>query len=259
MSALREGPATVDFGFRLDGRVALVTGGASGLGRAIAGALAAQGARVAVLDINEDAARAAAAELGDGHRGHAINVADQTSVNSAIQWVVDEFGGLDIAVNSAGVSSLGAAEDLPLDNFQRVIDVNLTGTFLVAQAAGRVMLAAGRGRIITMASQAATVAIDQHTGYCASKFGVLGLTKSFALEWGSRGVTVNSISPTVVLTDMGRGAWDNEKGIAHQAEIPVGRFAVPDEIAAAAVYLASDAAAMVNGADLLIDGGFTVR
>ncbi|MGO2658258.1 GolD/DthD family dehydrogenase [Mycetocola reblochoni] len=259
MTALREGPDSVAFDFRLDGRVALVTGGASGLGRAVAGALASRGATVAVLDVKEDGARAAAAELGEGHIGVGVDVTDQASVDAAVDRVVDELGALHISVNSAGITALGAAEDLSLADFQRVLTVNLTGTFLVAQAVGRVMLAAGYGRIINMASQAATVAIDQHAGYCASKFGVLGLTKVLALEWGGRGVTVNTISPTVVLTELGRSAWDNERGVAHQEEIPVGRFAVPDEIAAAAVYLASDAAAMVNGADLVVDGGFTVR
>jgi D-threitol dehydrogenase (NAD+) len=121
------------------------------------------------------------------------------------------------------------------------------------------MLAAGRGVIINMASQAATVAIDEHVAYCASKFGVVGITKVLAAEWGGRGVRVNSISPTVVLTDLGIKAWDNPKGEALKKLIPVGRFAYPNEIAAAAVYLASDAAAMVTGADLVVDGGYTIK
>ncbi|MGO3886966.1 MAG: GolD/DthD family dehydrogenase [Mycetocola sp.] len=259
MSALVAGPDSVDFSFRLDGRVALVTGGASGIGRSIAGALADRGATVAILDVKAEAAIAAAAELGDRHIGVEVDVTDQVSVDRAVARVVSDLGGLDIAVNSAGIVALAPAEDLSLADFQRTLSVNLTGTFLVSQAAGRVMLAAGRGRIINMASQAATVALDQHAAYCASKFGVQGLTRVLALEWGSRGVTANTISPTVVLTELGKKAWDNSRGEAHQAEIPVGRFAVPQEIAAAAVYLASDAAAMVNGADLVVDGGFTIR
>ncbi|MGO2658257.1 GolD/DthD family dehydrogenase [Mycetocola reblochoni] len=259
MSALVAGPDHVDFAFRLDGRAALVTGGASGIGRAIAGALADRGARVAILDVKAEAADAAAAELGEGHVGVAVDVTDPASVETAIARVVAALGGLDIAVNSAGIVALGPAEQLGLADFQRTLAVNLTGTFLVSQAAGRVMLERGHGRVINMASQAGTVALDQHAAYCASKFGVRGLTQVLALEWGGRGVTANTISPTVVLTELGRSAWDNERGVAHQEEIPVGRFAVPDEIAAAAVYLASDAAAMVNGTDLLVDGGFTMR
>ena len=130
----------------------------------------------------------------------------------------------------------------------------------MARAAGRRMIAAGRGgRIVNLASQAGTVAIEGHVAYCASKFGVIGLTRTLALEWGRHGITVNSISPTVVLTDLGRSAWSGAKGDALKAQIPTGRFAEPEEIAAAAVFLASAEAAMVNGADLVVDGGYTIR
>lgn len=122
------------------------------------------------------------------------------------------------------------------------------------------MIRAGKGgRIINLASQAGSVAIDGHVAYCASKFGIIGVTKTLALEWGRHGITVNSISPTVVLTELGRKAWEGPKGDAMKAQIPAGRFAEPEEIAAAAVFLASDAAAMINGADLLVDGGYTVK
>lgn len=121
------------------------------------------------------------------------------------------------------------------------------------------MIAQGGGRIINLASQAGSVAIEGHVAYCASKFAVIGLTKTLALEWGRHGITVNSISPTVVMTDLGRKAWAGEKGEAMKALIPMGRFAEPEEVAAAAVFLASDAAGMINGADLLVDGGYTVR
>jgi NAD(P)-dependent dehydrogenase (short-subunit alcohol dehydrogenase family) len=124
---------------------------------------------------------------------------------------------------------------------------------------GARMLENGRGKIINLASQAATVALQDHVAYCASKFGVVGLTRVLALEWGGRGVTANTISPTVVLTPLGINAWDNPKGMAHLAEIPVGRFAMPEEIAATAAFLASGAADMINGADLVVDGGFTIR
>jgi NAD(P)-dependent dehydrogenase (short-subunit alcohol dehydrogenase family) len=129
----------------------------------------------------------------------------------------------------------------------------------MCQAVGRHMLANGGGRIINLASQAATVALDQHAAYCASKFAVVGLSKVLASEWAGRGVTVNTVSPTVVLTDLGRKAWEGEKGDALKAQIPTGRFAYPEEIAATALFLASDSAAMVNGADILVDGGYTVR
>jgi NAD(P)-dependent dehydrogenase (short-subunit alcohol dehydrogenase family) len=121
------------------------------------------------------------------------------------------------------------------------------------------MIAAGRGgKIVNLASQAGTVAIDEHVAYCASKFGVIGLTKTLAAEWGRHKITVNSISPTIVLTDLGRKAWAGEKGEAAKKRIPMGRFAYPEEIAAAAVFLASNGADMINGADLLVDGGYTI-
>ena len=153
--------------------------------------------------------------------------------------VIADFGKIDILVNSAGIARLAPAEELSLADWDSTIAVNLKGTFLMCQAVGRHMLAAGRGAIINMASQAASVAIDEHVAYCASKFGVVGITKVLATEWAGRGVRVNSISPTVVLTDLGIKAWDNPKGDALKKLIPTGRFAYPNEIAAAAIYLAS--------------------
>jgi len=237
--------AAVDLDFRLDGSVAVVTGGASGIGAAIAAALAAKGARVAVLDV--------------AGGGYACDVSDPVSVEAAVSAVVADLGKIDILVNCAGIARNAPADEISLEYWNATIAVNLTGTFLMCQAVGRHMLAAGRGVIINMASQAARVAIEEHVAYCASKFGVLGITKVLATEWAGRGVRVNSISPTVVLTELGIKAWDNPKGDALKKLIPVGRFARPDEIAAATVYLASDAAGMVNGADLVIDGGYTIR
>jgi NAD(P)-dependent dehydrogenase (short-subunit alcohol dehydrogenase family) len=247
------------FDFSLAGRVALVTGAASGIGAAIAAAFTARGARVALVDLDREAAEARAAGLA-GARGYACNVAETASVEAAVAAVAADFGGIDILVNSAGIAPLAPAEDMPDAVWQKTIDVNLTGTFLVSRAVGRVMIAQGRGgRIVNLASQAGTVAIEEHVAYCASKFGVIGVTRTLALEWGRHGITVNSISPTVVLTDLGRTVWAGAKGEALKAKIPSGRFAEPDEIAAAAVFLASDEAAMVNGADLVVDGGYTIR
>ncbi|BBZ28723.1 D-threitol dehydrogenase [Mycolicibacterium madagascariense] len=249
---------TIDFDFRQDGAVALVTGGASGIGAAIAAALWARGARIAVLDLNEAGAAEVAAGL-PGSRGFACNVADPGSVTAAVDAVMAEYGQVDVLVNSAGIARLAPAEELSQSDWDSTIAINLTGTFLMCQTVGRHMLAAGRGAIVNMASQAASVAIDEHVAYCASKFGVVGITKVLATEWAGRGVRVNSISPTVVLTELGITAWDNPKGDALKKLIPTGRFAYPSEIAAAAVYLVSDAAAMVNGADLVIDGGYTIK
>ncbi len=249
----------IDLNFRLDGKVALVTGGASGIGAAIAAAFAEKGATVAVVDLNEAAAVQTATTLAGGSRGFRCDVADPASVSAAVDAVADAFGGIDILVNSAGIVMLAPAEELSLKAWEATIDVNLKGTFLMCQAVGTRMLAAGRGVILNMASQAATVALDQHVAYCASKFGVLGVSKVLAAEWAGRGVRVNTISPTVVLTELGHKAWDGPRGDALKQLIPTGRFAYPNEIAATAVFLASDAAAMINGADLLIDGGYTIK
>lgn len=253
---------TIDLTFGVDDRVAVITGGASGIGLAVAQAFVARGARVALLDLDGPAAEAAAGGLaGDrgDHRGFACDVSDPGSVTAAVEAVVAAYGRVDVLVNSAGIALLGPAEDLSAQAFEKTLAVNVTGTFLVSQAVGRHMLAAGRGKIVNLASQAASVALQDHVAYCASKFAVLGLTKVLASEWAGRGVTVNSVSPTVVLTDLGRQAWAGPKGEAHKAQIPTGRFALPEEIAAAVLFLSSNASDMVNGADLVVDGGYTIR
>ncbi|NTJ09255.1 SDR family oxidoreductase [Rhizobium lusitanum] len=256
---MTETPPDIDLNFPLSGKIALVTGGGSGIGAAVAAAFVSKGAKVAVLDINVDIAKAKAAEIGGGASPFACDVADPVSVNKAVSDVISHFGGIDIAVNSAGVVFLAPAEDLPLDYWDKTININLKGTFLVTQAVGRAMIAAGKGgKIVNLASQAGTVAIEEHVAYCASKFGVIGMSRTFAAEWGKHGICVNTISPTIVLTELGKKAWAGEKGEAAKKRIPTGRFAYPQEIAAAAVFLSSAGADMINGADLLIDGGYTI-
>ncbi|KAB2715969.1 D-threitol dehydrogenase [Brucella intermedia] len=249
----------IDLNFPLSGKIAIVTGGASGIGAAISRAFIAKGAKVAVLDISADIAKAKAAELGESAKPFVCDVSSQQSVNDAIAAVNDEFGTIDIAVNSAGVVYLAPAEEISLDEWDKTISINLKGSFLVTQAVGRAMIAAGKGgKIINLASQAGTVAIEEHVAYCASKFGVIGMSKTFAAEWGKHGICVNTLSPTIVLTELGKKAWAGEKGEAAKKRIPAGRFAYPEEIAAAAVFLASAGADMITGADLLIDGGYTI-
>jgi NAD(P)-dependent dehydrogenase (short-subunit alcohol dehydrogenase family) len=248
----------IDLSFPLAGKVAVITGAGSGIGAAIAAAFAAKGAWLALLDVNETAAKARAATLREA-RAWACDVADADSVAAAVAAVETEMGGIDILVNSAGIVDLAPAEEIGIAAWRRTLDINLTGSFLMAQAVGRRMIPRGYGRIVNMASQAGSIAIEGHVAYCASKFAIIGMTKTLAIEWGRHGITVNSISPTVVLTDLGRKAWDGPKGEAMKAQIPTGRFADPEEIAAAALFLASDAAGMINGADLLVDGGFTAK
>ena len=243
---------TVDLSFSLDGKVAVITGGASGIGAAIAAAYAAKGARVVILDLTVPS------EPGDV-AAFVCDVTDQTSVVAAVDQVMELHGRIDVLVNSAGVVQLAPAEELSLSAWTTTLAVNLTGAFLLCQTVGRIMLEQRHGKVINLASQAASVALLAHAAYCASKFGLVGLTKVLASEWAGRGVTANTISPTVVLTDLGRKAWEGPKGDRLKEEIPTGRFAYPEEIAAAALFLASDAADMINGADLLVDGGYTIR
>jgi NAD(P)-dependent dehydrogenase (short-subunit alcohol dehydrogenase family) len=250
---------TLDLTFGLENKVAIVTGGASGIGAAIAETFALKGAKVAVVDIDGEAAKEKAHELGVGNHGFACDVSDPDTVTSTVAAIVNTFGRIDILVNSAGVSFLAPAEDLPVIAFETTINVNLKGTFLMCQAVGRHMLTQRKGKIVNLASIGAHIALDQHVGYCASKFGILGLSKVLASEWGGRGLTVNTVSPTVVLTAMGLMAWEGPKGDALKAQIPTGRFALPEEIAATVLFLVSDAADMVNGADILVDGGHTIR
>lgn len=248
-----------DLSFRLEGKTAVITGGGSGIGAAIAAAYATQGARTAILDRSFEAASRIATSIGEGSVAYECDVTNRARVAEIVDQVHHRFGRIDLLVNSAGVAILAPAESLTEDQWETTLSVNLTGAFHMCQAVGRIMLDQGSGKVINLASQAATVALIDHAAYCASKFGLVGLTKVLASEWAGRGVTANTISPTVVLTELGKKAWAGEKGDRLKAQIPTGRFALPEEIAAAAVFLASSASDMINGADLPVDGGYTIR
>ena len=243
----------------LKNKIAVVTGGASGIGLAIAQAFAKQGATIAVVDLKSDGAKSVASDLGNNSLGFSCDVSSLESVRAVTSEIAAAFGRVDILVNSAGIVALAPAESLTQDAWDKTIAVNLTGTFFMSQVIGNIMLAQKSGKILNIASQAASIALDDHIAYCASKFGVLGVTKVLASEWAGRGVNVNSISPTVVLTELGKKAWEGPKGDALKKLIPTGRFALPEEIALAAIFLCSSAADMINGADLLVDGGYTIR
>jgi NAD(P)-dependent dehydrogenase (short-subunit alcohol dehydrogenase family) len=191
--------------------------------------------------------------------GLGCDVSDPGSATAAADAAMAQVGRIDVLVNCAGIVDLAPAEELSARAWERTLAVNLSGTFYMSQAVGRHMLAAGAGKVINMASQAASVGLLEHAAYCASKAGVLGMTRVLAAEWAGRGVTANAISPTVVLTELGKKAWAGQKGEDAKREIPKGRFALPREVAGAALFLASGAADMVNGADLVVDGGYTIR
>jgi NAD(P)-dependent dehydrogenase (short-subunit alcohol dehydrogenase family) len=247
--------------FDLTDRVAIVTGAASGIGLAAAESLSAAGARIVLLDIDPKVVETAAALPGGAERHLAI-VADLVApgaVEAAVARAVAACGRIDILVNNAGVALLENAETLSEQAWDKTMALNLKAPFLLAQAVGKEMMKRGYGRIINLASQASVIALERHVAYCASKAAIVGMTKVLALEWAKHGITVNAVSPTVVETELGRKAWAGAVGEAMKAKIPVGRFARPDEIGTLILYLASEAAAMVNGENIVIDGGYTAQ
>jgi NAD(P)-dependent dehydrogenase (short-subunit alcohol dehydrogenase family) len=237
--------------------VVLITGAAAGIGRALAEAFADQATRLVLVD-RDPGVEAVARELGDGHVGLTLDVSEEASAEQAVETALQRFGRLDVLVNNAGIGPLAPAEAYPTAEWDRTFAINLRASFLFARAAARPMLAQQRGRIVNMASQAAAIGIEGHVAYCASKAGLLGMTRCMALEWGPKGITVNTVSPTVVETELGLSGWAGEKGDRARAAIPTRRFAKPWEVAATVLHLASPGAAMINGADIAIDGGYTI-
>ncbi|MDR3107141.1 MAG: D-threitol dehydrogenase [Bifidobacteriaceae bacterium] len=249
----------VDPGFTLDGLTAVITGGAAGIGLATAEFFAAKGARLVLADLSPRV-QEVAREIGPGHVGVAGDLTQAPARQAVLAAAEGAFGGVDLLVNSAGIVALGPAESLAQADWDATIAVNLTTSFLMAQLVGSYLINRRRGgAIVNIASQAGIVALDQHVAYAASKGGVIAMTKVLALEWGRHGVRVNAVSPTVVLTELGHKAWDGPRGDALKAEMPSGRFAEPDEVAAAIAFLCSPAAGMVTGHNLVIDGGYTIK
>lgn len=246
--------------FRLDGKVAVVTGGASGIGLATAELFSQKGAIVCICDLNGIKAEEAARKLANAY-GYEVDISDTVSVNALAETIISEHGKIDILVNSAGVGDIEWAEEMSEKTWRKVIGVNLSGTFFMSQRFGQEMIKAENGgKIISLASQAGIVSIDKHVAYSASKAGVISMTKSLAYEWGKYGIQVNSISPTVTKTPMTEGFWYEEPRHTKTIEnTPAGRYCQPVEIACAALFLASDASNMVTGENLVVDGGYTIH
>jgi NAD(P)-dependent dehydrogenase (short-subunit alcohol dehydrogenase family) len=250
-------PTAIETAYDLSGQVALVTGGARGIGLSIATLLAEQGARLVLIDSNPDVIQAAAS-LGRGGIGLVLDVRDAAAVEAAVARVVGETGRIDILVNNVGVGVIAPALETTAEIWDLNLGVNLRAAFLFSREVGRHMIGRGYGRIVSMASQAALVALEDHVAYAASKAGLIGMSRVLALEWGPKGVTSNTISPTVINTPMGKMTWVGERGDRFRAKIPVGRFGEPEEVAHAVLYLVSAAAGMVNGENIVIDGGYTI-
>jgi NAD(P)-dependent dehydrogenase (short-subunit alcohol dehydrogenase family) len=238
--------------FRLDGDVAVVTGGASGIGRAVAVAFAAVGARVAVFDL-----------AATGEDAYAVDVADEAQVKAAFAKVATKHGRVDILFNNAGIAVRQPTAELTLDDWNKVVAVNMTGVFLCAREAARHMLASGRGgRIVNTASIMGISGggLYPNISYQATKGAVVNMTRALAVEWARQGIRVNAIAPTWVRTPLTRAITEKPE-LVHRIELltPMGRLAEPGEMVGAVLFLASRASAMVTGHVLAIDGGFLAQ
>lgn len=249
----------------VEGLVALVTGAGSGIGAASARLFAAEGARVAVVDVEGDKAAAVAAEIIDAGGeafSLAVDISDEGAVAGMVATVVERFGRLDCAHNNAGISSPPFATiDMPLDEWNRMITVNLTGAFLCVREELKVMVPQGSGAIVNTSSGAGVVPAPGRPHYTAAKHGVLGLTKVVAKEYAAQGIRVNAVLPGIIHTPMiessfgdNQAMWD---GVARS--IPAGRLGLPEEIAQAAVWLCSPRASYVNGESMSVDGATVTR
>jgi NAD(P)-dependent dehydrogenase (short-subunit alcohol dehydrogenase family) len=246
----------------LAGQVALVTGAAKGIGEACALALAEAGADV-ILGLRDKASGAKLVRRLErlGRRALAVqmDVAQLPEINAAVREGVRHFGRIDILVNNAGIGAPNAAEKVAEKDFDETLAVNLKGTFFTAQAVGRVMLKQRRGCIVNIGSQAGSIALPTESIYCMTKAGIAHLTKCLALEWAPRGIRVNAVAPTFIATP-GTRKWLDDAAFRASVKkrIPLGRIGEPRDVAAPVVFLASPAAAMITGATLMIDGGWTL-
>jgi NAD(P)-dependent dehydrogenase (short-subunit alcohol dehydrogenase family) len=249
--------------FDLEGRVALVTGASRGIGRDLVLAMAGAGATVVAAARSSDDVGDLVAEVrADGGLAEAVRIdlGDRASIDRAIDEAVDRCGRLDVLVNNAGLGTNHDALDATEEEWDELFAVNVRGLFFACQSAGRRMVEQGFGRIVNMASQAGLVGIPRHAAYSASKGAVIALTRVLALEWGPSGVTVNCVAPTFVRTPGTAERLDRPEFLADVLDrIPVGRVGTTTDVAGAVIYLASDAASLVTGTVLVVDGGWTAR
>ena len=243
-----------------DKRIAVITGGAQGIGRRVSELFAERGYNVAIIDLREPAAAAKAIETAGGEvLGYAGDITSEAIVVEFAQRVFDRFGPVDVLVNNAGISHISPAEETSFADYRRVIDVNLVAPFLLCRVFGKEMLEAGSGAIVNVASVAGLLAVADRAAYNASKHGLIGLTRTLAAEWGGRGVRVNAVCPGWVKTEMdvadqaGGGYTDADI----EGRVPMGRFATPDDIARAIGFLADPIeSSFINGHTLSVDGGW---
>lgn len=248
-----------DAEFSLEGKTAVITGGAAGIGHATASFFAKKGVNLVLADLNPNV-DAMAKELSKTAIGVSGDVTDDNYRKEVLAKAVETFGKVDILVNCAGIVALEKAEIISERDWDRTMNINLKASFMMAQMMGKYFIDHEiAGCIVNMASQAGVIALDKHVAYCAAKGGIISMTKVMAYEWGKYGIRVNAVSPTVVLTELGHKAWDGPVGEAFKKEMPSQRFAEPDEIAGTIAFLCSGAAGMITGHNLLVDGGYTIK
>lgn len=248
-----------DKDFNITDKVAVVTGAASGIGKAMAELFSEKGAYVVLLDIKEDVKDVAAKINPSRTLALQVDITKKENIEKVVTEIKKVYPKIDILANSAGVALLEKAEDLPEEYWDKTMELNLKGSFLMAQIIGREMIATGGGKIVNMASQASVIALDKHVAYCASKAAIVSMTQVLAMEWAPYNINVNAISPTVILTELGKKAWAGQVGEDMKKLIPAGRFGYPEEVAACALFLVSDAASLITGENLIIDGGYTIK
>ena len=246
--------------FRVDGRTALVTGGGRGIGKAIALGLARAGARVAIVDVNPGTAAATADEIravGGGTLGLDGDVRDPARIAAALEQIRAELGPVDVLINNAGIAVRKPLLELAEEEIRALIDTNLHGMIHCARAVGPEMVRAGRGRVVNVASISAIHGMVTRVVYCASKGGVEAFTRALAMEWAPHGITVNAVGPGIIATPLlARYLADNpDKRKRAEAEVPLGRLGVPDDIVGAVLFLASEAARYMTGQVIYVDGG----
>lgn len=249
--------------FDLTGKIAVVTGASMGIGYGLSKALSNAGATVVVTARKQEDLQRLSEEIrSEGGKAFPVimDVTSVTNIRETMRQIAENLGRIDILVNNAGLGANHPAEDVTEEDWDGMMDVNLKGLFFCCQAAGKIMLEQGYGRIVNMSSQASTVGIRDHAVYCASKGGVNQLTRALALEWSSRGVNVNAIGPTFTYTPGTAERLDNPAYLEQVVnKIPIGRVANIRDVAGAVIYLASSAADMVTGTLLMIDGGWTAQ
>jgi len=253
-------------GLDISGKVCLVTGGTSGIGRAIALGFAQAGGRVIAGSTNPDKVASIKKELGGENDAVQMDVSNERSVADAVAYAKRKFGRLDAVVNAAGVIKKQPSLEMPVDEFERVVRINLTGSFIVAQQAGRAMKdqqpnAKGeRGCIVFIASLNSFISLSEVLAYASSKSGVMGLTRGLANEWAQYGIRVNGIAPGVFPTDLNRPLIEGtERGAWLKKHTPLNRFGNADELVGAAIYLISPSASYTTGETIIVDGGFLSR